>query len=274
LSAQRIFDAKHYELLNSSRAAVVSKLLLETKGPLGLQTTVDVGCGLGYFSGLLMSLGFEVTSVDGRRENVEEAKRRYPGAKFRQCNAEDPGLKELGQFDLVFCFGLLYHLENPLLAIRHLHEMTRKLLLVEGVIFPGEEPTMALVDEERHEDQGLSHIAFYPTEACLIKMLYRSGFSHVYGFARQPDHPDYQAGPNSRRVRTTLVASRGPLASELLVALPEPSTAIRPWDSLSGARKPSAFQKLGRFVKKPLPDQLRTVKRIVKGRQSSRKDRN
>jgi tRNA (mo5U34)-methyltransferase len=274
LSAQRIFDAKHYELLNSSRAAVVSKVLLQTKSSLGLQTAVDVGCGLGYFSGLLLSLGFEVTSVDGRAENVEEAKRRYPNAKFKQCNAEDPRLKELGQFDLVFCFGLLYHLENPLLAIHNLHEMTKNLLFVEGVIFPGQEPIMALVDEERHEDQGLNHIAFYPTEACLVKMLYRSGFSHAYGFACQPDHPDYQAGSNSRRVRTILVASRGPIASQLLVAMPEPSTAIRPWDSFSGAPKPTAFQKLGRFVKKPLPDKLRTVKRIVKGRQSSWKDRN
>jgi SAM-dependent methyltransferase len=274
LSAQRIFDAKHYELLNSSRAAVVSKLLLEIKSSLGLQTTVDVGCGLGYFSGLLLSLGLEVTAVDGRAENVEEAKRRYQGVKFGQGNAEDSRLKELGQFDLVFCFGLLYHLENPLLAIRHLHEMTKKLLLVEGVIFPGEEPTMALVDEEVHEDQGLNHIAFYPTEACLVKMLYRSEFSHVYGFARQPDHPDYQAGSNSRRVRTILVASRDPIASQLLVAMPEPSTVIRPWDSLSGAPKPSAFQKLGRFVKKPLPDKVETVKRIVKGRTSSGKDGN
>lgn len=249
-------------------------MLSEIKSPLGLQTTVDVGCGLGYFSGLLLSLGFEVTAVDGRAENVEEARRRYPNVSFSQCNAEDPKLKEIGQFDLVFCFGLLYHLENPLLAMRNLHEMTRKALFVEGVIFPGEEPSMALVDEEAHDDQGLNHIAFYPTEACLVKMLYRSGFSHVYGFVRQPEHPDYQAGPSSRRVRTVLLASRSSIDSQLLVAMPEPSTAIRPWDSLSGAPKPSAFQKLGRFVRKPLPDKVQTVKRIVKGRPSSRKDGN
>jgi SAM-dependent methyltransferase len=271
LSAPRIFDAKHYERLNSSRGAVVTELLSQVKAPLGLQTAVDVGCGLGYFSGLLQSLGFQVTGVDGRSDNVEEASRRHLGVTFKQYNAEDPLLRTLGQFDLVFCFGLLYHLENPFLAIRHLHAMTEQLLFVEGVIFPGDDPTMALVDEERHEDQGLNHVAFYPTEACLIKMLYRSGYSHVYGFLHQPNHPEYHAYPGSRRVRTMLAASRSPIASELLVAMQEPSTPIRPWDSSSGIGKPDALQKLRRFVDKPLPEKVKTIKRIVKERSNPRK---
>src|SRR5580765_2579479 len=118
--------------------------------------------------------GPKVIGVDGRQQNVEEARRRFPEIAFRHCDAQDAALRALGQFDLVFCFGLLYHLENPLLTIRHLHAMTTKLLLVEAVIFPGEEPIMALVDEGMTEDQGLNHFAFYPTEACLIKMLYRA----------------------------------------------------------------------------------------------------
>ena len=265
MNEPRIFDAKHYETLNASRGAVVSTLLSELIRPLGLRTAVDVGCGFGYFSGLLLSLDFEVTAVDGRRENVEEAERRNPGAKFEQFNVEYSRLKELGQFDLVFCFGLLYHLENPLLAIRNLHAISKHFLFVESVIFPGEEPVMALVDQELHDDQGLNHMAFYPTEACLVKMLYRCGFSQAYGLARQPDHPDYHSSPNSRRVRTVLVGSRSPIASKLLMTIPEPSTPIRPWDSSSGMPKHGALQKLGRFVKKPMPEKVQAVKRLMKG---------
>jgi SAM-dependent methyltransferase len=264
LSAPRIFDAKHYELLNSSRAAVVSELLSEVKNQLNLRTAVDVGCGLGFFSRLLQSLGLDVTAVDGRQGNVEEAERRSPGVAFRQFDAEDPRLRELGQFDLVFCFGLLYHLENPLQALRHLHAMTRHLLFVEGVIFPGDEPTMALVEEEIHEDQGLNHIAFYPTEACLVKMMYRCGFETVYGLAEQPKHPDYHCNGDARRVRTVLLGARSPIASRLLVGMRERSTPIRPWDSLSGVAEPGALRKLGRFVKKPLPEKMDTVKRFIK----------
>ncbi len=265
MSAPRVFDGKHYESLNASRGAVVSELLSEISKPLGLQTAIDVGCGLGHFAGLLNGLGLRVIGVDGRQQNVEEAQRRFPQIVFQQCDAQDSALRGLGQFDLVFCFGLLYHLENPLLAIRHLHAMTTKLLLLEGVIFPGEDPIMALVDEELHDDQGLNHIAFYPTEACLVKMLYRCGFSQAYGLARQPDHPDYHSSPDSRRVRTVLVASRSPIASKLLMTIPEPSTPIRPWDSSSGIPKPSALQKLGRFVQKPMREKVQAVKRLMKG---------
>jgi 2-polyprenyl-3-methyl-5-hydroxy-6-metoxy-1,4-benzoquinol methylase len=105
--------------------------------PLGLRTALDVGCGLGHFSGLLHSSGLQVSAVDGRQGNVEEGRRRYPQVSFRKFDAEDYALRELGKFDLVFCFGLLYHLENPMLTIRHLQAMTKTLLLVEAVTFPG-----------------------------------------------------------------------------------------------------------------------------------------
>jgi len=244
LSAPRIFDAQHYERLNTSRGTSVSSLLSEFIGPLGLRTALDVGCGLGHFSGLLHSVGLQVTAVDGRQGNVEEGRRRYPQVSFRQFDAEDYALRELGKFDLVFCFGLLYHLENPMLAIRHLQAMTRALLLVEAVTFPGEEPIMALVDEGGTEDQGLNHLAFYPTEACLVKMLYRSGFTHVYGLKTQPDHPEYHEAINNRRTRTILVATFEPLQTNLLYRLAETSTPIAPWDPRSGAPERGVLKKL------------------------------
>jgi SAM-dependent methyltransferase len=265
LSAPRIFDHQHYDALNSSRGTVVSRLLSELKEPLSLSTTIDVGCGLGHFCGLLKSLGLNVLGVDGRRQNVEEAQRRFPDIPFRECDAQDPTLCDLGQFDLVFCFGLLYHLENPLLTIRHLHAMTAKLLLIESVIFPGEDPIMALVDEGPTEDQGLNHFAFYPTEACLIKMLYRSGFSNVYGFTSQPIHPEYHVGENLRRTRTILAASVRSVQSALLQPVPEPSTPILPWDPASGALQPHALQKLRRLVNRSVTEKVASMKKIVKG---------
>lgn len=253
MNEPRIFDADHYKALNTSRGAVVSALLSELIKPLDIRTAIDIGCGLGHFSDLLKTLDLEVMGVDGRQQNVEEARRRFPGIAFRHCDAQDAALRALGQFDLVFCFGLLYHLENPLLTIRHLHAMTAKLLLVEAVIFPGEEPIMALVDEGMTEDQGLNHFAFYPTEACLIKMLYRAGFPSVYGLASQPDHPEYHSGRNSRRIRTVLAASSAPIQSVLLKRVAEPSTRIAPWDPTNGVAQSHPLQRLRRFVSRTLP---------------------
>ena len=261
-----MFDYHHYELLNRARGEVVTRLLAELKDPLQLRTAVDVGCGVGYFSGVLQSLGFEVTGVDGRRENVEEAARRNPEVSFHTMSVEDPELRSLGPFDLTFCFGLLYHLENPFLAIRHLHAMTKSLLLVESVIFPGDEPAMILIDEEIHEDQGLEHIAFYPTEACLIKMFYRVGFAYVYTLRRQPNHSEYSRTPETRRVRTMLAASVVPLKSSGLELVKEPSSEIRPWDARIAQVPVTAAQKLRRFASKPLPDKVKSIQRMIKKR--------
>jgi len=263
LKAPAVFDADHYAKLNASRGTVVSALLADLRHGLELRTAIDVGCGVGYFSELLRADGFEVTAVDGRAENVAEALRRHGNIQFHQFNAEDPELAGLGPFDLCFCFGLLYHLENPLQAIRNLRALTKSVLLVESVTFPGSEPIMALIDEEIFEDQGLQHFAFYPTEACLIKMFYRAGFSHVYGLTNQPKHPHYHASAGARRTRTMLAASLRPLQSEMLQLISEPASPVRPWDPASGIETPQTVQRLRRFVSKPLSEKIDTIKRAV-----------
>jgi len=264
LASAPIFDQPHYDLLDHARGDVVARLLAELTPMASLKTAIDVGCGLGYFSRLLQSRGLEVTAVDGRSQNVEEARRRSNGVRFEQRNAEDAELLNLGKFDLGFCFGLLYHLENPLLTIRNLKALTGKILLVESVIFPGDEPIMALIDEEAHEDQGLNHIAFYPTEACLIKMLYKAGFKNVFGLTRQPEHDHYRSVNGGRRVRTLLAASDLEIHSAQLVRMSEASSPIRPWDPMSGAvKKSDAFS---RFTAKSLPEKVKSIKRIIKTR--------
>lgn len=264
MNAPAVFDADHYAKLNASRGEVVLALLADLRGSLELRTAIDVGCGMGYFSGLLQSNGFEVTAVDGRMGNVAEARHRYADIKFHEFNAEDPALASLGSFDLCLCFGLLYHLENPLQAIRNLRALTKSILLIEAVTFPGTEPIMALIDEEVLEDQGLRHFAFYPTEACLIKMFYRAGFCHVYGLIIQPQHPGYHSAAGARRTRTVLAASLKPLQSEMLHRISEPASLIRPWDPESGLETPQAVQRLRRFVGKPLSEKIETIKRVVK----------
>jgi hypothetical protein len=70
-------------------------------------------------------------------------------------------------------------LENPLLTIRNLRGLTEKCLLLESMCLPGEKLSMLLRAEPRQEDQSLSDVACYASEATLVKMLYRSGFSMV-----------------------------------------------------------------------------------------------
>jgi hypothetical protein len=66
---------------------------------------------------------------------------------------------------------------------------------------------MMLRDEPRQEDQSLTNTAVYPTETCLVKMLYRAGFAAVYRAAVMPDHDDFRETDLNERKRTVLFAS-------------------------------------------------------------------
>jgi SAM-dependent methyltransferase len=211
-----VFDLPHYQALNETRERFLRELLPAWMQELNLKTAVDVGCGQGHFSAFLQSAGLRVMACDGRRENVEEAARKYPNVDFHLANVEDSAILELGKFDLVLCFGLLYHLENPFAAIRNLHSMTRQLLLLEGMCIPGAEPILNLRNEVNAEDQGLNFVAFYPTEACLVKMLISAGFPFVYRFRRRPEHGDYSENLTRKQVRTMLAASSVPLSTPIL----------------------------------------------------------
>src|SRR5207237_469295 len=90
----------------------------------------DAGCGVGFFSQTLVECGLNVHGFDARGENVAEARRRFPHIPFEKGDIVERAILQLGEFDLVLCFGLLYHLENPLVAIRNLRVLTKKWVLL------------------------------------------------------------------------------------------------------------------------------------------------
>ena len=231
------FDKDDYKAFNSARSTFLNRFLAGWKKEFAMETAADIGCGFGFFSSYLAEKGFRVTAVDGREENVNEAQRRHPEVAFLQLDAEDPALATLGTYDFVLCFGLLYHLENPFRTIRSLRALTRHMLMLEGMCIPDHEPVMELLDEGPTEDQGLNHVAFYPSEACLVKMLYRAGFACVYTFREPPDHEFYRSNFRQHRHRTILLASRSPIAHPELQLASEPGALDYPWHrSFSRAR--------------------------------------
>jgi SAM-dependent methyltransferase len=260
LQEARVFDLPHYRALDEARTILLQEILPEWKREWGFQTALDAGCGVGHFSGLMRDLGFEVVAFDGRQDNSEEAGRRFPGIRFQVADIEDPAVQSLGSFDLVLCMGLLYHLENPFRCIRNLRGLTGKLLLIESMCMDDSSPVLHLRDEGPTEDQGLRHVAFYPSESCLAKMLYRVGFSTVWRLARLPAHADFHASRARHRVRTMLAASSSLLESRFLLRIPEPVNIPDPWTT-GWARAMQPVHRLGHFMAKPWPDKLAALRR-------------
>jgi len=95
-----------------------------------------------------------------------------------------------------------------------------------------------LLDEAQADNQGLNYVAFYPTESCLVKMLYRAGFPFVYRFQRLPDDEQFTTTPRRKRSRTFLAASKVALKAPNLVLAEEPiHSTSDPWTTkLSSTR--------------------------------------
>jgi hypothetical protein len=144
-------------------------------------------------------------------------------------------------------------LENPFRAIRSLHQLTSKVLLIESMCASGARPNMELVDESHDENQALNYVAFYPSEPCLVKMLYRSGFPYVYAFETLPGHPLFHASFWRRKARTMLVASKEPLTAPGLQLTPEVRGS---WEILLTSRERwrARLERLFGFVFKPRPE--------------------
>lgn len=256
-----VFDMPHSLRITEARQSLLRQVLPDLSERLGLQSALDVGCGVGYFSAFLRDMGFRVVALDGRTENVEEAQKRFPDIKFHNLNVEESAVRQLGSFDLVLCFGLLYHLENPFAAMRNLHALTNKVLLIESMCVPAREPILRLRDEGQSQDQSLRFIAFYPSESCLIKMCYKAGFPFVYRFNQLPLHEDFKTRLSRRRTRTMLAASQMPLDSPFLSLTPEPVSVADPWTT-AWAHIEYRFQRIKNFIRKPWHEKFAVQRRL------------
>jgi len=264
MSSSPVFDLDHYAGLNSAREAVVRPLVREIKRSLQLETALDVGCGAGYFCGVLQQEGFRVTGLDGRPENAALAESRNPGVPVFASNVEDIAVCQYGPADVVFCFGLLYHLENPFLAVRNLYALTGRVLMVESMCLPGNYPVMELRDECVTEDQGLRYVAFYPSEPCLAKLLYRAGFARVYRLRGIPEHPAYRNSARQKRSRILLVASKLDLDLPQLDHVLEPSAMANPWGT-AWDHFGAPLRRLVRLLTRPWPEKVAAVRRRFSG---------
>ncbi|PYT62377.1 MAG: hypothetical protein DMG35_07715 [Acidobacteria bacterium] len=252
------FDQREYRELIEARGETIRRVVSKLKPALGLANAVDAGCGVGFFSQTLAECGLNVCGFDARPENVDEARRRFPGIPFEQADMEDHRICQLGRFDLVLCFGLLYHLENPLQAVRNLRAITEKCLLLESMCLPEERCTLLLRQEARQEDQSLREMACYPSEGSLVKMLYRAGFAKVYRVTGLPNHDDFRETAEHTQRRTVLLASSIPIEVAGFRLLIEPQETEDPW-----AKKPAAQvtlpQRIRRFLASPMRSKYITL---------------
>lgn len=187
-------------------------------------SAIDLACSEGWFAHRLLDWGAQaVTGMDIRAENIRRAalvqdRLGINGERLRFCTADVYELEAavVGTFDVVLCFGLIYHLENPVGALRIARSLTSGVCLVESQLteqvspirhgwgqtglFLEQEASWAAYFEpaQLQEDNPIaSHggvVSFVPNRAALLAAMAAAGFSRCEPLVPEAGNPQYVDG--------------------------------------------------------------------------------
>ncbi len=138
------YDGGALDAIHSTRLAMLqSALRAEFGQSIAERSVIDIACHQGWFSTQLAQMGArDVLAVDARAEHVADATLIRDALGLRNMRVQQSDVHALtreatGQFDIVLMLGLIYHLENPVGALRVAQALTKRICLVETQIVPG-----------------------------------------------------------------------------------------------------------------------------------------
>jgi hypothetical protein len=200
----RSYDDGALDAIHSTRLAMMDSALAR-HFPRGLagSSAVDLACHQGYFSTELARRGCrEVLALDARPEHVADTRliARTLGldqVKPVLSDVHAASAAELGTHPLVLCFGLIYHLENPIGALRVARTLCSGLCLIETQVVPnvsgmvdwgsyrfvrplkGVFGIIDEIDETHAPEASTTGICLAPSVPGLLWVLHKVGFRDV-----------------------------------------------------------------------------------------------
>jgi hypothetical protein len=224
--ARALFHSDQYIRHNARRLEHLASLNLDLSG----KSVLELGAGIGDHSSFYLDRGCTVTAIEPRAENVaimrsrmREAPSAWDPDRLRviQAQADAPGvLDDLGTFDVVHCYGLLYHLSHPERLLRDAAAHCRSLMVVETKIRLASHPTT--IDEDPDNvTNGIDGRVRLLERGELLRALGQL-LPYVYEPAQAVPHEQFPADwsrvPATQwPIRIVVVASRQPIDSPRLV---------------------------------------------------------
>lgn len=219
-SPQFDFHSIRYQTMNARRMEHLASLGL----PIAGRSVLEVGAGIGDLTGFFVDRGCRVTSTEGRDENLDLLRARW--ADHARVRIEKLGLDPVPTdapepHEIVFCYGLLYHLSDPGAALKYLADACTGMLLLETQASFGDHTDHTAWQEDASiASAAVSGNACRPTRPWLLANL-SDLFEHVYFARTQPLHNEFPTAWTSaaipRSPRLIMVASRTPIENSLLV---------------------------------------------------------
>lgn len=103
-------------------AAIVRRVVQQTcdlaRKPLAGLRVLDLACAHGIYSIEMAMRGATVVGIEGRAEWLEHARAKQKelslsNVEFFQDDVRNLSIEKYGEFDIVLCLGILYHLDAP-----------------------------------------------------------------------------------------------------------------------------------------------------------------
>lgn len=186
-------------------------------------TALDLACNQGFFACHLAEKGCrKVLGLEAREELVADARMiaevyGHDNLFFEAADVTRIDPADFEPADAVLMYGLLYHLENPIGAMRIAAQLTRKVLLIETQVGPGIDwhvdwgahyrqkkvmGTFTIIDETLVTDNPTASITGFslcPSVDGLIWILEKMGFARV-GVVKPPEGAYEQLSTGKRVV--------------------------------------------------------------------------
>ena len=159
------------------------------------KSILDVGAWDGYFSFLAEKRGARRVLAIDNLQNVDKTKgvTGFEVAKEILNSRVDYKIMDVRSvdqldedFDIVFYFGVYYHLEDPYTTFVKLNEKCSEFMILEGHVIDDERPVMKFYFD--NELQASASTDYWGASIpCLTKMCRRAGFKHVELVSRYRD---------------------------------------------------------------------------------------
>jgi len=207
------------EKIHTTRLAMMERALDASVGKdCSALSAVDLACHQGWFALHLARRGFKsIVAVDARAEHLADAQLMADVLGVRtvkpvQLDIEEARAEQIGVHDVTLMLGLLYHLENPVRALRLARAVTRRVLLIESQVVPhlsgvvdrgswrfqrpmvGNFGIIDETDETHAPEAAIRGICLAPSIPALAWLLERVGFARVERLLPPPDGHEQLVG--------------------------------------------------------------------------------
>ena len=218
MNPKHVFHTYHYLRHNARRMEHLSSLGLALHN----KSVLETGAGIGDHSHFFLDRKCQVTITEAREDNLRVLRERYPDERVMALDLESPTEGAIEPHEIVYCYGTLYHINDPVSTLNYLADHCTQMLLLESCVSFGDADRVLTVPEpQENVSQAFSGTGSRPTRQQVLQTL-QAKFDYVYLPLTQPnheefpidwDHPEQHEADLSRAI---FIASRTELSNPLL----------------------------------------------------------